>query len=114
MEVCTLVDAAGFGPFCSGLIHMRVESLLYGVLVERWVGSPIPFDPDMTQWRYDWGGAGLATLYSYMSSVSRRKADLLGGYWRVWETGIPQAVRATYVAVWHASTMRILFEGPFN
>ncbi|GMP93691.1 hypothetical protein CsSME_00043416 [Camellia sinensis var. sinensis] len=34
---------------------------------------------------YDWGGAGLATLYCYMSSVSRRKADSLGGYWRVWE-----------------------------
>ena len=29
---------------------------------------------------YDWGGASLATLYCYMSSVSRRKADLLGGY----------------------------------
>ncbi|KAL7254874.1 hypothetical protein ACSBR1_009095 [Camellia fascicularis] len=29
---------------------------------------------------YDWGGAILATLYCYMSSVSRRKADLLGGY----------------------------------
>ncbi|KAL7253908.1 hypothetical protein ACSBR1_008281 [Camellia fascicularis] len=35
-EVCTLVDAAGFGPFCSGLIQMRAESLLYGALVERW------------------------------------------------------------------------------
>lgn len=35
MEVRTLVDAAGFGPFCSGLIEMRAESLLYGALVER-------------------------------------------------------------------------------
>ncbi|KAL7244243.1 hypothetical protein ACSBR1_016472 [Camellia fascicularis] len=34
---------------------------------------------------YDWGGAGLATLYCYMSFVSCRKADSLGGYWRVWE-----------------------------
>ncbi|KAL7253907.1 hypothetical protein ACSBR1_008280 [Camellia fascicularis] len=34
---------------------------------------------------YEWGGTGLATLYCYMSSVSRRKADSLGGYWRVWE-----------------------------
>ncbi|KAL7195635.1 hypothetical protein ACSBR1_035799 [Camellia fascicularis] len=35
-EVRTLVDAAGFGPFCYGLIQMRVESWLYGALVERW------------------------------------------------------------------------------
>ncbi|KAL7215194.1 hypothetical protein ACSBR1_027372 [Camellia fascicularis] len=34
---------------------------------------------------YDWGGTGLATLYCYISSISRRKAYLLGGYWRVWE-----------------------------
>ncbi|KAL7170286.1 hypothetical protein ACSBR2_035204 [Camellia fascicularis] len=32
---------------------------------------------------YDWGGIGLATLYCYMSSVSRRKVDSLGGYWKV-------------------------------
>ncbi|KAL7170398.1 hypothetical protein ACSBR2_035297 [Camellia fascicularis] len=36
VEVRTLVDVAGFGPFCSGLIQMRAESLLYGALVERW------------------------------------------------------------------------------
>ncbi|XP_028079840.1 protein MAIN-LIKE 2-like [Camellia sinensis] len=36
MEVRVLVDTAGFGPFCSGLIQMRVESLLYRALVERW------------------------------------------------------------------------------
>ncbi|KAI8021479.1 Protein MAIN-LIKE 2, partial [Camellia lanceoleosa] len=35
--------------------------------------------------RYDWGGAGLATLYCYMSAASRGRGDLLGGYWRAWE-----------------------------
>ncbi|XP_028103973.1 uncharacterized protein LOC114303031, partial [Camellia sinensis] len=35
--------------------------------------------------RYDWGGAGLATLYFYMSATSRGRVDLLGGYWRAWE-----------------------------
>ncbi|KAL7228267.1 hypothetical protein ACSBR2_007054 [Camellia fascicularis] len=30
---------------------------------------------------YDWRGAGLATLYSYMSSTSRRIGDRVGGYW---------------------------------
>ncbi|GMP64430.1 hypothetical protein CsSME_00025713 [Camellia sinensis var. sinensis] len=35
--------------------------------------------------RYDWGGAGLATLYCYMSATSRGRGDLLGGYWRAWE-----------------------------
>ncbi|XP_028073225.1 uncharacterized protein LOC114275391 [Camellia sinensis] len=111
-----------------------------------------------------------------MRSVSRRKANSLGGYWRVWElwvytyfislalvpvrplqlsiphsryynsrfercrrvdrdfpylfrffdpitanqvdwhpwVGIPQTARMTYVAAWHASTIRILFEGPFG
>lgn len=34
---------------------------------------------------YDWGGAGLAALYYYMCSVSHRKANSLGGYWRVWQ-----------------------------
>ncbi|GMQ08912.1 hypothetical protein CsSME_00052449 [Camellia sinensis var. sinensis] len=133
-EVRILVDAAGFGRFCSGLIQMRAELPLYGALTERClrvrVGGLIPCDPDMTQWRaaqrqlfktipditnhrivteYDWGGVGLATLYCYMSSVSLLKADSLGGYWRVWE-----ASRMTYVATWHASTIRILFEGPFG
>ncbi|KAL7251281.1 hypothetical protein ACSBR1_013168 [Camellia fascicularis] len=32
---------------------------------------------------YDWRGASLATLYCYMSFVSHRKANSLGGYWRV-------------------------------
>jgi len=35
--------------------------------------------------RYDWGGAGLATLYCYMSATSRGRGDSLGGYWRAWE-----------------------------
>ncbi|XP_028084526.1 protein MAIN-LIKE 2-like [Camellia sinensis] len=35
--------------------------------------------------RYDWGGAGLATFYGYMSSLSHRSRHLLGGYWRAWE-----------------------------
>ncbi|KAL7249857.1 hypothetical protein ACSBR1_011939 [Camellia fascicularis] len=30
---------------------------------------------------YDWGGAGLSTLYGYMSSTSRRRGDRIGGYW---------------------------------
>mgnify|MGYP003702567533 FL=1 len=34
---------------------------------------------------YDWGGTGLATLYSYMSSSTRLSRQLLGGYWRAWE-----------------------------
>ncbi|KAL7181420.1 hypothetical protein ACSBR1_040329 [Camellia fascicularis] len=34
---------------------------------------------------YDWGGAGLATLYGYMSSSSRMKRDRVRGYWRAWE-----------------------------
>ena len=35
--------------------------------------------------RYDWGGAGLATLYCYMSATSRWQGDLLGSYWSAWE-----------------------------
>ncbi|GMP98415.1 hypothetical protein CsSME_00046312 [Camellia sinensis var. sinensis] len=189
VEVCTLVNAARFRPFCSGLIQMRAEFWLYAALVERWWDTTnlfhfssiremtlTPYDFSMltglrvgvsspvTQWRdaqlqllgaipdttshgmvrnswflghfsgtqpattgevaqytrgfliyllgttvfankentvglyilgalvhlprmveYDWGSTGLATLYYYMSSVSRRKADSLGGYWKVWE-----------------------------
>ncbi|GMP58146.1 hypothetical protein CsSME_00021921 [Camellia sinensis var. sinensis] len=41
---------------------------------------------DLSQVRwYDWGGAGLATLYCYMSMTSHGRGDLLGGYWRAWE-----------------------------
>ncbi|XP_028072350.1 protein MAINTENANCE OF MERISTEMS-like [Camellia sinensis] len=34
---------------------------------------------------YDWGAAGLTTLYGYMSSTSRMCESLIGGYWRAWE-----------------------------
>lgn len=34
---------------------------------------------------YDWGRAGLATLYGYMSSTSRGIGLLIGGYWQAWE-----------------------------
>ncbi|KAF5932894.1 hypothetical protein HYC85_029065 [Camellia sinensis] len=81
-------------------------SMLTGIGVG---GDPIPFDTDMDEWdaaqlyllgtqphlaragfvrqirHYDWGGAALTTLYSYMSSSSRLSGQLLGGYWRAWE-----------------------------
>lgn len=31
-------------------------------------------------WFYDWGGAGLATLYGYMSSTFYIKRERVGGY----------------------------------
>nr|XP_027075774.1 protein MAIN-LIKE 2-like [Coffea arabica] len=34
---------------------------------------------------YNWGGAGMATLYRFMSAVSRRLTKSLGGYSFVWE-----------------------------
>nr|XP_027060847.1 protein MAIN-LIKE 2-like [Coffea arabica] len=34
---------------------------------------------------YNWGGAGMATLYRFMSAVSRRRTKSLGGYSFVWE-----------------------------
>nr|XP_027088628.1 protein MAIN-LIKE 2-like [Coffea arabica] len=34
---------------------------------------------------YNWGGAGMATLYRFMSAVSRRLTKRLGGYSFVWE-----------------------------
>ncbi|GMP77685.1 hypothetical protein CsSME_00033868 [Camellia sinensis var. sinensis] len=34
---------------------------------------------------YGWGGAGLATLYYYMSATSRGRGNIVGGYWRAWE-----------------------------
>ncbi|KAL7197866.1 hypothetical protein ACSBR2_020396 [Camellia fascicularis] len=38
---------------------------------------------DLSQVRlYDWGAAGLATLYGCMSSISRRSGDRVGGYWQ--------------------------------
>ncbi|GMQ09419.1 hypothetical protein CsSME_00052805 [Camellia sinensis var. sinensis] len=35
--------------------------------------------------QYDWGGAGIATLYCYMSATSRGRGNIVGGYWRAWE-----------------------------
>ncbi|CDP20769.1 unnamed protein product [Coffea canephora] len=34
---------------------------------------------------YNWGGAGMATLYRFMSAVSRQRTKSLGGYSFVWE-----------------------------
>ncbi|KAL7225943.1 hypothetical protein ACSBR1_021151 [Camellia fascicularis] len=34
---------------------------------------------------YNWGGAGFATLYGYMSSTSRMRGKRVGGYWKAWE-----------------------------
>ena len=48
--------------------------------------------------RYDWGGAGLATLYFYMSATSRGRGDLLGGYWRAWEV---LSVPLIYISALH-------------
>ncbi|GMP43633.1 hypothetical protein CsSME_00012915 [Camellia sinensis var. sinensis] len=42
---------------------------------------------------YDWGGAGLTTLYEYMSSTSHLQRDLIGGYWRAWEGGVGPVCR---------------------
>ncbi|KAL7177518.1 hypothetical protein ACSBR2_030807 [Camellia fascicularis] len=41
---------------------------------------------DLPQVRhYDWGSAGLTTLYCYMSSTSRKSGNRVGCYWRAWE-----------------------------
>lgn len=34
---------------------------------------------------YDWGSAGLATFYAYMSPGSRQKGNMVRGYWRALE-----------------------------
>ena len=34
---------------------------------------------------YNWGAAGLSTLYGYLSSTSRMRGRVVGGYWRAWE-----------------------------
>ncbi|KAL7263401.1 hypothetical protein ACSBR1_001545 [Camellia fascicularis] len=36
-------------------------------------------------WFYDWSGAGLTTLYGYMSSTSYMRREQVGGCWRAWE-----------------------------
>lgn len=35
--------------------------------------------------KYDWGGAGLATVYCFLGFVSRGVAKSLGDFWRVLE-----------------------------
>lgn len=35
--------------------------------------------------RFNWGGAGLSTLYSFLGSFTRRAGSTLGGYWFVLE-----------------------------
>ncbi|XP_028078303.1 protein MAIN-LIKE 2-like [Camellia sinensis] len=35
--------------------------------------------------QYDWGGAGLATLYCYMSATSCGRRNIVGSYWRARE-----------------------------
>ncbi|KAF5933096.1 hypothetical protein HYC85_029267 [Camellia sinensis] len=64
--------------------------------------------------RYDWGGAGLATLYFYMSATSRGRGDLLGGYWRAWEPWAPlgDGLRLQYTGGSDISQYRVLLEGP--
>ncbi|KAI7985422.1 Protein MAINTENANCE OF MERISTEMS, partial [Camellia lanceoleosa] len=77
--------------------------------------------------QYDWGGAGLATLYYYMSATSREQGNIVGGYWRAWEGQYRPRARETlpylrqffhtvwpteFAGGWAASRYRILFEGP--
>ncbi|KAI8002979.1 Protein MAIN-LIKE 2, partial [Camellia lanceoleosa] len=35
--------------------------------------------------QYNWGGAGLTTLYCNMSATSREQGTIVGGYWRAWK-----------------------------
>jgi hypothetical protein len=35
--------------------------------------------------QYDWGGPALATCYSFMGAVSRRRGTSLAGMWSLWE-----------------------------
>ncbi|GMP83679.1 hypothetical protein CsSME_00037506 [Camellia sinensis var. sinensis] len=37
---------------------------------------------------YDWGGAGIATLYGYMSFGSHKKGNKVKGNWRAWELSV--------------------------
>ncbi|GMP94247.1 hypothetical protein CsSME_00043772 [Camellia sinensis var. sinensis] len=66
--------------------------------------------------RYDWGGAGLATLYFYMSATSRGRGDLLGGYWRAWELWayvyFPSLAPELEVVGIPVTPYSLIFEGP--
>ncbi|XP_028088183.1 uncharacterized protein LOC114288796 [Camellia sinensis] len=66
--------------------------------------------------RYDWGGAGLATLYFYMSATSRGRGDLLGGYWRAWELWVyvyfPSLAPELEVVGIPMTPYSLMFEGP--
>ncbi|XP_028125253.1 protein MAIN-LIKE 2-like [Camellia sinensis] len=66
--------------------------------------------------RYDWGGAGLATLYFYMSATSRGRGDLLGGYWRACELWVyvyfPALALELEVAGPPMTPYSLVFEGP--
>ncbi|KAF5932382.1 hypothetical protein HYC85_028553 [Camellia sinensis] len=66
--------------------------------------------------RYDWGGAGLATLYFYMSATSRGRGDLLGGYWRAWELWVyvyfPSLAPELEVVGIPVTPYSLIFEGP--
>ncbi|XP_028075697.1 uncharacterized protein LOC114277938 [Camellia sinensis] len=66
--------------------------------------------------RYDWGGAGLATLYFYMSATSRGRGDLLGGYWRAWELWVyvyfPALAPELEVVGIPMTPYSLVFEGP--
>ncbi|XP_028105625.1 uncharacterized protein LOC114304687 [Camellia sinensis] len=66
--------------------------------------------------RYDWGGAGLATLYFYMSVTSRGRGDLLGGYWRAWELWVyvyfPSLAPELEVVGIPVIPYSLIFEGP--
>ncbi|CAL5394275.1 unnamed protein product [Camellia sinensis] len=68
--------------------------------------------------RYDWGGAGLATLYFYMSATSRGRGDLLGGYWRAWELWVyvyfPSLAPELEVVGIPVTPYSLIFEGPYR
>ncbi|KAL7199812.1 hypothetical protein ACSBR2_022002 [Camellia fascicularis] len=81
---------------------LRVGMVRYSWFEERFTGVE-PKTIEHTEWNtvglyllsalvvlqrvsfYDWGGAGLTTLYGYMSSTSRMCGTMVGGYWRAWE-----------------------------
>ena len=41
-------------------------------------------DLDVTS-RYDWGGAGLATLYGYIGGIAHGLITRSGGFYHIWE-----------------------------